>query len=58
MGHEEDAWDVVIYATDGLIDTLQGIRRRVRVLSVLYGVGIVVAAIPCLLLGTVLLDYF
>ncbi|HEX4053736.1 MAG TPA: hypothetical protein VHX86_05690 [Tepidisphaeraceae bacterium] len=40
-----------------LINTLESLRRRVRLLSVLYGVGIVVAAAAGLLLATVLLDY-
>src|ERR1700735_4489133 len=40
-----------------LISTLESLRRRVRVLSVLYGVGIVVAAAAGLLLATVILDY-
>jgi Domain of unknown function (DUF4175) len=40
-----------------LIVTLESLRRRVRVLSVLYGLGIVVAAAAGLLLATVLLDY-
>jgi len=40
-----------------LIGTLESLRRRVRFLSVLYGVGILVAIAAGLLLGTVLLDY-
>ena len=40
-----------------LLDHLQGVRRKVRVLSILFGVGIVVAAAAGLLLATVLLDY-
>jgi hypothetical protein len=40
-----------------LIQTLEGLRRRVRVLSILYGVGVVVAIGAGLLLGTVVLDY-
>lgn len=40
-----------------LIGTLESLRRRVRLLSVLYGLGIVVAVAAGLLLGTVLLDY-
>jgi hypothetical protein len=40
-----------------LIGTLESLRRRVRVLSVMYGVGILVATGAALLLGTVLLDY-
>ena len=40
-----------------LIGTLESLRRRVRVLSVMYGVGILVAIGAGLLLGTVLLDY-
>ncbi len=40
-----------------LIDALQGVRRRVRVLGVAFGVGIVLTAAVGLLLLTVLLDY-
>src|ERR1700678_1862872 len=40
-----------------LMNTLESLRRRVRLLSVLYGAGIVVAIAAGLLLGTVLLDY-
>jgi hypothetical protein len=40
-----------------LIGTLETLRRRVRVLSVMYGVGILVSVAVALLLGTVLLDY-
>jgi hypothetical protein len=40
-----------------LISTLEGLRRRVRILGVLYGVGIVLASAVGLLVGTVLLDY-
>jgi hypothetical protein len=39
------------------MDTLESLRRRVRLLSVLYGAGIVVAIAAGLLLGTILLDY-
>ncbi|MGD0541786.1 MAG: hypothetical protein ABSB33_09740, partial [Tepidisphaeraceae bacterium] len=40
-----------------LMHTLESLRRRVRLLSMLYGVGFVVAAGSGLLLATVLLDY-
>lgn len=40
-----------------LINTLESLRRRVRVLTVVYGFGILVAIAAGLLLGTVLLDY-
>jgi hypothetical protein len=40
-----------------LIGTLESLRRRVRALTVLYGVGIVVAIAVGLLLGIILLDY-
>ena len=40
-----------------LIDALQGIRRRVKLLGVVYGVGIAVAVAIALLLGTILFDY-
>src|SRR5947207_4009404 len=40
-----------------LIDALQGIRRRVKLLGVVYGVGIAVAVAVGLLLGTILFDY-
>src|ERR1700722_3290573 len=40
-----------------LIDSLNGIRRRVRVLSVLYGIGIVVAAAIGLFIAVALIDY-
>jgi hypothetical protein len=40
-----------------LIDSLNGIRRRVKMLSVAFGVGVVLAAAVALLLGTVLLDF-
>lgn len=40
-----------------LINTLESLRRRVRLLSVMYGLGMVVAAAAGLLLATVLLDY-
>src|SRR6476660_6986215 len=39
------------------IDALQGIRRRVKLLGVVYGVGIAVAVAVALLLGTILFDY-
>jgi hypothetical protein len=44
-------------ATPALLDSLQGIRRKVKTLSVLYGVGIVVAVAVLSLLAVVLLDY-
>src|SRR5438477_2359115 len=40
-----------------LINSLQAIRRRVRTLSVLFGVGIVAAASATLIVLLVLLDY-
>ena len=40
-----------------LIDALQGIRRRVKLLGVVYGIGIAVAVAVGLLLGTILFDY-
>src|SRR5215218_4166231 len=40
-----------------LIDALNGIRRKVKVLSIAYGVGIVCAAAVALLLATVCLDF-
>jgi hypothetical protein len=40
-----------------LMHTLESLRRRVRLLSMLYGAGLVVAAAAGLLLTTVLLDY-
>src|SRR5438477_4371354 len=40
-----------------LLNSLEGIRRRVRVLGVLYGLGIVLAAAVGLLLIVVGLDY-
>jgi hypothetical protein len=40
-----------------LINTLQSLRRRLRLLSVMYGMGILLAIAAGLLLGTVLLDY-
>src|SRR5687767_11142439 len=40
-----------------LISSLEGIRRKVRVLSVLYGVGVVLASVVGLLIALVLLDY-
>jgi hypothetical protein len=40
-----------------LISTLESLRRRVRLLSVIYGIGILLAVGAGLLLGTVLLDY-
>ena len=40
-----------------LLETLSAVRRRAKVLSVLLGLGIVLAALVGLVLGTVLLDY-
>src|SRR5580704_1125361 len=40
-----------------LIPTLESLRNRVRLLTVLYGVGIIIAIAAGLLLGIVLLDY-
>lgn len=40
-----------------LIDSLNGVRRKVKVLSVAFGVGVVLACAVGMLLGTVLLDY-
>src|SRR5689334_2612181 len=40
-----------------LIDALQGIRRRVKLLGVCYGVGTAVAVAVALRLRTILFDY-
>src|SRR5687768_10880619 len=40
-----------------LIDALHGLRRKVKMLGVVYGVGIAVAAAVGLLLLTILFDY-
>src|SRR5688572_21775219 len=40
-----------------LIDALHGVRRRVKVLGFLSGLGVLVAAVVGLVLVTVLLDY-
>jgi hypothetical protein len=40
-----------------LIESLESVRRRVRVLAVTYGVGLVVTAAICLLLAAVTADY-
>jgi hypothetical protein len=40
-----------------LINSLENVRRRVRLLGVLYGVGVVLAAAVALLLVVILLDY-
>jgi hypothetical protein len=40
-----------------LLDSLHGIRRKVRTLTFFFGLGLVVAAAVGLLLATVLLDY-
>jgi hypothetical protein len=44
-------------STTPLMNSLESVRRRVRWLAVLYGVGIVVSWAVGLLLGVVLLDY-
>jgi len=44
-------------AKPALLDSLSSIRRKVRVLSVMYGVGIVLASAVGLILAAVLLDY-
>src|SRR5437773_5296773 len=44
-------------AKPALLDSLSSIRRKVRVLSVLYGVGIVLASAVGLILAAVFLDY-
>src|SRR5438045_1271336 len=41
-----------------LLDSLSSIRRKVRVLSVMYGIGLVLASAVGLVLTAVLLDYF
>lgn len=40
-----------------LLAALQGVRRRAKVLSVLFGIGVVLAVTVGLLLATVLVDY-
>ncbi|HEY7088171.1 MAG TPA: DUF4175 family protein, partial [Tepidisphaeraceae bacterium] len=40
-----------------LLDSLSGVRRRVKLLGVAYGIGILLAAAVALLLATVLLDF-
>jgi hypothetical protein len=45
-------------STTPLMNSLEVVRRRVRWLAVVYGVGIVISCAVGLLLGTVLLDYF
>src|SRR5687768_7925587 len=40
-----------------LLDSLKSVRRRVRTLSLMYGVGVLLAAAVGLLLATVLVDY-
>ncbi len=40
-----------------LINSLHGVRKRVKLLGVVYGVGIVLAATTGLLLATIFLDY-
>src|SRR5438445_49561 len=44
-------------AKPALLDSLASIRRKVRVLSIMYGVGIVLASAVGLILAAVLLDY-
>src|SRR2546421_1501636 len=44
-------------AKPALLDSLSSIRRKVRVMSVMYGVGIVLASAVGLILAAVLLDY-
>src|SRR5438105_14567164 len=44
-------------ARPALLDSLAGIRRKVRVLSITYGVGIVLASAVGLILAAVCLDY-
>ena len=43
--------------TAGLLDSLQEVRRKVKLFSVAYGAGVVAAAAAALLLLTVLLDW-
>ncbi len=40
-----------------LIDALQGVRRKVKALSILYGLGVTLACLVGLVVGVVLLDY-
>jgi hypothetical protein len=40
-----------------LIDALHSVRRRVKLLTVAYGLGVVLVAAVALLLGTILLDF-
>src|SRR5580658_3882934 len=40
-----------------LLNSLAGVRRRVRVLSAVHGLGLVLAAAIAMLLAVVLLDY-
>ncbi|HEX8521574.1 MAG TPA: hypothetical protein VF669_04900, partial [Tepidisphaeraceae bacterium] len=40
-----------------LIDALQGVRRKVKLYSVAYGVGIALAALVALVLSLILVDY-
>src|SRR2546421_322061 len=40
-----------------LLDALQSVRRKVKSLSILFGVGVVIASAIGLLLATILLDY-
>src|SRR3954467_1534063 len=44
-------------AKPALLDSLSSIRRKVRVLSVMYGIGIVLASAVGLILAAVFLDY-
>src|SRR5215218_2698193 len=43
--------------TSGLLESLRTLRRKVKLLTVLYGVGIVLACAVALLLAVVLLDF-
>ncbi|HEX8914355.1 MAG TPA: hypothetical protein VF796_18555, partial [Humisphaera sp.] len=43
--------------TAGLLESLRALRRKVKLLTVLYGVGIVLACAVALLLAVVLLDF-
>ncbi len=43
--------------TNPLLDSLQAVRRKVKTLSVLFGVGVAVATAVGLLLGVLLVDY-
>lgn len=43
--------------TNALLDSLQAVRRKVKTLSVLFGVGVAIATAVGLLLGVLLVDY-